>query len=157
MMVTVVVVILAPIVSATTDSSESHMRYLIENTFESNIARSLSVTDVNCTLFENNSILVKIYSSGAAGFTFSYLEHVSRNMLREAIWSHVIAMNTYPVIENMVVQIFDGSSDNILHTFRESRSTINGISEADLAQRPEILDNWDGLVEKMIQTRKSWR
>lgn len=148
---------LANIAYATTDNSESHMRYLIENTFESNIAKCLLVTDVNCTLFENNSILVKIYSSGAGGFTFSHLEHVSRNMLREAIRCHVIATNTYPVIEDMVVQIFDGSSDNVFHTFRESRSAINGISEADLAQRPEILDNWDGLVEKLIQTRKSWR
>ena len=135
---------------ATTDNSESHMRYLIENTFESNIAKCLSVTDVNCTLFENNSILLKIYSTGAGGFTYSNLEHVSRNILREAIRCHVIAMNAYPVIEDMVVQIFDSNRDDI---FRESRSTINGISEIDLAQRPEMLDNWDGLVQKMIGTR----
>ena len=139
---------------ATTDNSESHMRYLIENTFESNTAKCLSVTDVNCTLFENNSILVKIYSPGAGSFTYSNLEHVSRNMLREAIRCHVIALNAYPVIEDMVVQIFDSNGYDM---FRESRSTINGISEIDLAQRPEMLDNWDGLVQKMIGTRVSLR
>jgi hypothetical protein len=148
------VLLLINMTYATTDNSESHMRYLIENTFESNIAKCLLVTDVNCTLFENNSILVKIYSPGAGSFTYSNLEHVSRNMLREAILCHVIAMNAYPVIEDMVVQIFNSNRDDI---FRESRSTINGISEIDLAQRPEILDNWDGLVQKMIGTRVSLR
>jgi len=75
-------------------------------------------------------------------------------MLREAIRCHVIAMNAYPVIEDMVVQIFDSNGYDM---FRESRSTINGISEIDLAQRPEMLDNWDGLVQKMIGTRVSLR
>ena len=117
----------------------------------------MSVTDVNCTLFENNSILVKIHTS-FGGYTFSYLEHVGRNILREAIICHIIAMNAYPIVDNMVVQIFEGMGDDFYHNFRESRSTINGISETDLAQRPELLDDdFNGLVQKMIGTRVSWR
>jgi hypothetical protein len=59
------VLLLMNIANATTESSESHMRYIIENeshmryiienTFETNIAKLPLVTDVNTTLFENQT------------------------------------------------------------------------------------------------------
>ena len=137
------------IANATTDSSESHMRYIIENTFETNIAKLLFVTDVNCSLFENNSILVKIYIPNVSGFTFSSIEVSSENILSEAIRCHVLAMNAYPIVENMVVQLYDSKS--LYYSMQESRSTINGILAADLEHQPDVLAN---LVYKMLSTRQ---
>jgi hypothetical protein len=137
------------IANATTDSSESHMRYIIENTFETNIAKLLFVTDVNCSLLENNSILVKIYIPNVSGFTFSSIEVSSENILSESIKCHVLAMNAYPIVENMVVQLFDSKS--LYYSMQESRSTINGILASDLEHQPNILAK---LVYKMLSTRQ---
>ena len=137
------------IANATTDSSESHMRYIIENTFETNIAKLLFVTDVNCSVLENDSILVKIYIPNVSGFTFSSIEVSSENILNEAIKCHVLAMNAYPIVENMVVQLYDSKS--LYYSMQESRSTINGILAADLEQKPDVLAN---LVYKMLSTRQ---
>ena len=143
------VLLLMNIANATTESSESHMRYIIENTFETNIAKLPLVTDVNTTLFENNSILLKIYIPNVVGLTFSTIEGGSQNILGTTIMCHVSTMNAYPVIEDMIVQLYD-SSTTLYYTMHESRSTINGITTADLERQPDTLAN---LVGKMMSTR----
>ena len=140
--------LLMNIANATTESSESHMRYIIENTFETNIVKLPLVTDANCTLFENNSILLKIYIPNVTGLTFSTIEGGSQNILGTAIICHVSTMNAYPVIEDMIVQLYDSAT--LHYTMHESRSAINGITAADLERQPDTLAN---LVWKMISTK----
>ena len=143
------VLLLMNVANATTESSESHMRYIIENTFETNIAKLPLETDANCTLLENNSILIKIYIPNVSGLTFSTIESGSRNLLGTAIICHVSTMNAYPVIEDMIVQLYD-SSTTLYYTMHESRSTIDGITTADLEGQPDALAN---LVGYMLSTR----
>ena len=144
------VLLLMNIANATTESSESHMRYNIENMFETYIGKIPLVTDVNCTILENNTILLKIYCPPVSSFTFSTIEGGSRYLLGTSIMCHVRAMNTFPIIEGMIVQLYDSTA--LRYTMYESRPAINGILVADLESEPDMLAN---MVQTMISTKKT--
>lgn len=111
--------------SATTENATyvNHImtQYQIENSIETGISTDYLVQNVKCNLFNNKSILLRIYiadSVDAKSLRYGNLE-----MLKTAIRGHALATDIDPSVEDMTVQICNSTA--IQCTMRSSRLLIS--------------------------------
>jgi hypothetical protein len=134
--------------SATTENSTyvNHImtQYQIEHSVEKGISTNFMVQDVKCNLFDNKSMLVKIYIPD--NVDANNLRYGNLEMLKSAIRAHALAVDTDPSVEDMVVQICNSTA--IQCSMRSARSLIS-MSLNDLVNRPGQLEV---LVPKMLCT-----
>ena len=134
--------------SATTENTTyvNHImiQYQIENSVEKGIASNYMVQSVKCNLFDNKSMLVKIYI--ADNIDARTLRYGNLDMLKSAIRGHALAIGVDPSVEDMTVQICNSTA--IQCTMRSARSLMS-MSLDDLVNRPGQLEV---LVPKMLST-----
>jgi len=142
------VFLLAEVTSATTENVSYvnfiSTQYQIESSIEKGISSDFMVQDVKCNLFENKSILVRIYLADnidARSLRFGNLE-----MLKSAVRGHALAVGIDPSVEDMIVQICNSTA--VQCTMRSARSLIT-MSLQDLVNQPGRLEV---LVPKMLST-----
>lgn len=142
------VLLLASVGSATTENTTyvDHIltQYQIESSIEKGISTNYLVQSVKCNLFDNKSMLVKIYIADSVDART--LRYGNLEMLKSAIHGHALAVDIDPSVEDMTVQICNSTA--IQCTMRSSRSLIS-MSLDDLLNKPGQLD---ALVPKMLST-----
>jgi carbon starvation protein CstA len=111
---------------------------------EKGISTDFMVQSVKCNLFDNKSILVRIYIPDSVDPRT--LRYGNLEMLKSAILGHALAVDTDSLVEDMIVQICN--STTIHCTMRSARSLIS-MSLNDLVNRPGQLEV---LVPKMLAT-----
>jgi len=118
-------------------------QYQIESAIETAISTNYLVQDANCNLFDNKSILLKIYISD--NVDAKALRYGNLEMLKTAIRGHVLATEIDPSVEDMIVQICNSTA--IQCTMRSSRSLIS-MSLDDFVRSGKV----GTLVLKMLST-----
>ena len=140
--------VLLGVASATTENTTyvNHImtQYQIENSVEKGISSNYMVQSVKCNLFDNKSMLVKIYI--ADNVDARTLRYGNLDMLKSAIRGHALAIGIDPSVEDMTVQICNSTA--IQCTMRSARSLMS-MSLDDLVNRPGQLEV---LVPKMLST-----
>lgn len=142
------ILLLAEIAPATTENL-SYVNYIstqyqIESSIEKSISSDFMVQDVKCNLFENKSILVRIYladNMDARSIRYGNLE-----ALKSAVRGHALAVGVDPSVGDMIVQIRNSTA--VQCSMRSARSLIT-MSLQDLQNQPGRLEV---LVPKMLST-----
>lgn len=112
------------------------------------------ISHVECNIFDNKSMLVKIYIVDSRDPT--KLIYGGCDFPKSAILGYVLAVNMDPSIEDMTVQIWN--STGIQCTMRSYRSLVSGTSSADLKIDPSYANVFSGtvnmLARKLLTTMK---
>jgi hypothetical protein len=140
--------LLAGEASATTENTtyvnQITTQYLIESSVEKCISSDYLVQNVNCNLFNNKSMLVRIYIADSVDA--NKLRYGNLEMLRSAIRGHALAVGVDPSVEDMKVQICNST---VIHCTMHSARSLISMSSDDLANSPGPLSV---LVLKMLST-----
>ena len=144
----IVFAFLLGIASATTENTTyvNHImtQYKIESSVEKGVSTNYWVQSVKCNLFDNKSMLLRIYI--ADNVDARTLRYGNLDLLKSAILGHALAVDVDPLVEDMTVQICNSTA--IQCTMRSARSLIS-MSSDDLANRPGQLEV---LVSKLLST-----
>jgi len=123
--------------------SEEEIHEAIIKPVEEGISANYLVQNVKCNIFENKSMLIKIYIADSVDART--LRYGNLEMLKSSILGHALAVDVEPSIEDMTVQICN--STTIHCTMCSARSLIS-MSLNDI-NRPGQLNV---LVPKMLST-----
>jgi hypothetical protein len=124
--------------------SEEEIHEAIIKPVEEGISANYLVQNVKCNIFDNKSMLIKIYISDSVDART--LRYGNLEMLKSSILGHALAVDVDPSVEDMTVQICKSTA--IQCTMCSAKSLIS-MSLNDLVNRPGQLNV---LVPKMLST-----
>ena len=119
----------------------------IEKGIEQGISRCYLVQSVKCNIFDNKSMLVKIYiADNVDARELNFRDQNVEQMLRLGISGYIAAVNVDPLIEDMTLQICNSTA--IQCTMHSYRSLIS-MSVDEVLDKPGYVDT---LKDKMLST-----
>jgi len=129
----------------------------LENSVELGVAQNKFVQSAECNIFDNKSILIKIYIADSIDIRKMRVDSPNmdmgiRGMCLYALSSYIWAISIYPSIEDLTLQICNSTA--LQCTMRCDRSLIS-MSNYDIINNPlQGRQLVESLITKMLSTMK---